>query len=220
MYLFTKNTGEILVYEMLPNSSKIKSFRKALLQDNPLEAKTLISNNADTLKYLENAEILRHSDLVFDNQGLMDRGHYAYFTKEEGNLASLVSALINGKFDFNPLIKVINDDLRATCPYYYLLLTENYREINNLKPEYQLANILILSEPLYLLQLLIQGKFPRVINADITPFLKLFTFTYVKKIAFLDVVDIMHLGLLKGNLTTLEATLEMGSQILKRARVR
>lgn len=78
----------------------------------------------------------------------------------------------------------------------------------------------MLPQNLFFLQCLINGNFARVANEDITNLLKLFNFRYLKSVDIFEIIEILNLGLVDGNITDIENKASIGEKILRRAKVK
>lgn len=220
MYIWMKEAGNIIIYKMIPDQEKIKNYREEVLDSNPLIIKTIISNSMDAIKYIENSKNLRNSEIVFDTQNLYDRGIWSRYENNDISVEEIKENYLNGLYDNKKTIRVYNDDLKAINCFCYLLLTKKANLKNPYLTAYKLDDIIELPLNLYLLHLLLQGNFGAIINNDITEILKLCDFEYIRKIKFNDIIDILNVGLLPGNLLMLENSSDIGSKILRKARVR
>ncbi len=128
-----------------------------------------------------------------------------YYEKTNGIFEDkyLLDRYINGEYDASPIVKVLNghgDD-------FHLLRTNNTnKEDYGSGREWEIRNLINLPEELYLLQLLLLGKYDLIGEKEnLEEQLNLFDIEYLKSIKLSDIMGLFETGLVKGSY---EETLE------------
>ncbi len=125
---------------------------------------------------------------------------------------NLIKQYINGDFDNIPLLRIVEENMQD----FYLLRTESDRNDSQTDTNLFVHNIIKLPRSLQILQLLLQGKYEKINDAEITDQLKLFNIDYFNSIKLSDIRDLHASGLVNGSY---ESTLEKascGSRILQK----
>ena len=229
MYLFAKNNSQIEVYSMMALNDKIKKYRQGVLSKNKnLKVTTLISTDKDAINHLQNATKIDERDVIFSKNNFIGSDVWSEFFDDEITLEDKTKVINNyllGLYDTNVPIEVVknvyNEQKKwVEIPAYQMLLTEEKKVYDDYKSNIKLKNIIMLPQNLFFLQCLINGNFARVANEDITNLLKLFNFRYLKSVDIFEIIEILNLGLVDGNITDIENKASIGEKILRRAKVK
>ena len=99
------------------------------------------------------------------------------------------------------------------------LKTDGLEEKNiNFHRSWEFNNLIDLPRELYLLQLLLLGKYDRVVSENIRKQLGLFDINYLKSISLLDLKDMLENGLVSGSMEDIENKSSIGGIILAKRR--
>ncbi len=243
MYIYDKKDDSIDLYTIEAKKEELKEYKRSVLEkskDNLIYY--LITNVEKTRNLFINSQELAISDIEFDTRTWNHPAIYNTFsilrevagTKsiaelqeqckrylENGWLENLdicmdqiklIKQYINGDFDNAPLIRIVEENMQD----FYLLRTELDKNHSQADVNWFVHNIIKLPRSLQILQLLLQGKYEKINNAEITDQLGVFNIDYYKSIKLNDIRDLHASGLVKGSY---KATLEKascGSRILQK----
>jgi len=125
-----------------------------------------------------------------------------------------------GEYDGILPVSVYSYDDKFNKEYIHRFLkTEELEEKNvNFLRSWEFNNLIDLPRELYLLQLLLLGKYDRVVSENIRKQLGLFDINYLKSISLLDLKDMLENGLVSGSMEDIENKASIGGRILAKRR--
>ena len=125
-----------------------------------------------------------------------------------------------GEYDGILPVSVYGYDDKFNKEYIHRFLkTEELEEKNvNFLRSWEFNNLIDLPRELYLLQLLLLGKYDRVVSENIRKQLGLFDINYLKSISLLDLKDMLETGLVSGSMEDIENKASIGGRILAKRR--
>ena len=176
MHIYEKKDNKIYIYELSPNSEKLKKYRENEMKSQKnifWQAKTHSTNRQNPNDY-KLFTIVKSGENI-DVSKLTDR-KLPHSFELYGSSSEVLNNYYMGKYYLSPSFKITKDNKNIQ----FLIITEDYSTFY--EPEipmytfYIMDNIISVPKSLYLLQMLEQGNFKHVINEDIDTQLSLFSF--------------------------------------------
>ena len=237
MYIYDKKDDSIDLYTIEAKKEELKEYKRSVLEkskDNLLYY--LITNVEKTRNQFVNSQELSISDIEFDTRAWNPALYNTFSILREvagtKNIAeiqeqckrylnngwienldicmdqiNLIKQYINGDFDNIPLIRIVEENMQD----FYLLRTELDKNHSQAGVNWFVHNIIKLPRSLQILQLLLQGKYEKINDAEITDQLGVFNIDYYNSIKLNDIRDLVK--------ESYKATLEKascGSRILQK----
>lgn len=230
MLIYNKLEDSIDIYNMEAKTEEIKKYRKRILNKCKKEEPLfyyLRTNCIDTMKALKDVSNIDIRSLVYDNGTPLDYGtHSDLFEAARANLdedqEKILEAYIDGYYDKLPTTKVFqfNWKTEEEEELYRFLKPNDYHisSANSHGYVYEMDDLLNLPRNLYLLQQLLQGRYSRVADENITKLLKLFEFEFQRNIKLKEIEEILETGLISGNIDQVIKKAETSSKVYQKAK--
>lgn len=188
MKLYTKNNGNLEVFDLTPKNDEIKKYKEAEMEKIPETQKVLkASCNEDYISQctLHYNDTILASRLNYKEYSFFDLdGHFfkKYYHKLESYThptahiyrLNILNTFYNGTYDNVRLIKVLDDIKKgnwksdALKAVQYLLITQkDYQRTNEKKTMFTMDNIINIPESLYYLECILQGYYKELIGKNI-----------------------------------------------------
>ncbi len=216
MYIYDKKDDSIVLYTIEAKKEELKRYKRKIIEANDADLLYyLITTVVTTKDRFVNSEELAISDIVYGPEWTIPGRIQSNLRKCGGtkNIAylkelclrfhaigwppdredeceeqiNLIEQYINGDFDNIPLIRIIEENNHD----FYLLRTEAAKTIMY-GSFWVIDNIIKLPRSLQILQLLLQGKYEKINEAEITDQLKLFNINYYDSVKLNNIRD-MHI---------------------------
>lgn len=227
MYLYEKNKDKIDVYELKEIRDRLFDFRRKEMEK--LGKHKILyrafSNDAHTIYSFLNGFSLDEINLItkqnkfFIHKKGIKLENINYFYDNTITIDGLIYQICNGKFDVvNTIGMIHNNDLIK-----YFIFAEPYTKINNKNIfkldgefyKYKLTNIVNIPESVYLLHLLLNEEFEKLVDKNIDDQLSLYEFSNKP----IDSLDVDTINFVKPGLAYLnDKGLEITQNILKKVR--
>ena len=227
MYLYEKDKNIVNVYELKEKRDKLFEFkRKEMEKNKKIETVYSVFSNSDEdirmfrdiREYDINKFIKKYNTLFKHKNGLkLSENHY--FLENRNNIDGLLYQLYCGDYDFYGYdVKKLFDKDKNDVKKYFLQTTS---EIKCHKPEhfngesyqFELPNILSIPESIYLLRLLIQQEFGKLVDKNIDEQLSLYDFNAIP----IQKLDLDTIRFISNNYLS-DKDLELNNYILKKVR--
>ncbi len=215
MYIYDKKNDSIALYTIEAKKEELKRYKRKIIEENDKDLLYYLITTVETTKdRFVNSQELAISDIVYGPEGtvpgkiqsnLIKCGgtkNIAYLKKlclrfqgigwkdrehECEEQINLIEQYINGDFDNIPLLRIIEENMQD----FYLLRTEAAKIIMY-GSFWVVDNIIKLPRSLQILQLLLQGKYEKINDVEITDQLKLFNIDYYDSVRLNNIRD-MHI---------------------------
>lgn len=230
MLIYNKLEDSIDIYNMEAKTEEIKKYRKRILNKCQKEESLfyyLRTNCLDTMKSLKAVSNIDIRSLVYDNSTPLDYGtHSDLFEVQNANLdeeqEEILEAYVNGYYDQLPTTKVFQFNWKTDEDeeLFRFLKPNDYHvsSANSHGNVYEMDNLLNLPRNLYLLQQLLQGRYSRVSDENITKLLKLFEFEFKKNIKLKEIEEILETGLITGTMDQVIKKAETSTKVYQKAK--
>ncbi len=239
MYIYDRKNDSINRYTIEAKKEELKKYKQKIIEANDEDLLYYLITSVETTKdRFVNSQELAISDIVYGPQwtipgkiqsNLRNRGgtkNIAYLRElclrfhgigwedledECIEHINLIEQYINGDFDNIPLIRIIEENNHD----FYLLRTEAAK--TTMYGDFWLVdNIIKLPRSLQVLQLLLQGKYEKINDEEITDQLKLFNIDYYNSIKLSDIRDSHIPGLTNESYESTLEKVSRGSRILQK----
>lgn len=230
MLIYNKLEDSIDIYNMEAKTEEIKKYRKRILNKCQKEESLfyyLRTNCLDTMKSLKAVSNIDIRSLVYDNSTPLDYGtHSDLFEVQNANLdeeqEEILEAYVNGYYDQLPTTKVFQFNWKTDEDeeLFRFLKPNDYHvsSANSHGNVYEMDNLLNLPRNFYLLQQLLQGRYSRVSDENITKLLKLFEFEFKKNIKLKEIEEILETGLITGTMDQVIKKAETSTKVYQKAK--
>ena len=221
MLIYDKKDDKVLIYEMKGDSEKIKRYKKGVISRNKVQdlfcsLKTNSSRAAKDFDILEEVSFATIDHDYYDPLGPNDYSELRVIEIRK----DILERYFYGEYDGILPVSVYSYDDKFNKEYIHRFLkTEELEEKNvNFLRSWEFNNLIDLPRELYLLQLLLLGKYDRVVSENIRKQLGLFDINYLKSISLLDLKDMLETGLVSGSMEDIENKASIGGRILAKRR--
>lgn len=228
MYIYDKKDNLVDLYFIEPKKQDLKEFKEKILKEKEKEAffYYLSTNSSRTFDHLysEDCDI---EYLRYDTGEVFDMGNWSIILKmsnssdiEKNAQRKILENYINGKYASLTPTRVFErlQDKKTESDIYRFLIFETPVMVNQLMDtcNWRINNLFNLPRDLYLLQLLENGNFSKLISEDIEEQLHLFELNYLRSVTLSDISDMIEAGLVKGNMNQFIYSAEANSAILRK----
>lgn len=229
MLIYDRKGNSIDIYTMNPKVEEVKRYRKSVIRRHKTEIMfyTLRTNCKDTIANFNEGGEIDIKLLNYDKDTIIEVSPWSSL-ESLGNLEpsevetqqEIIERYIEGEYDSVNPVKTFDynckDDIFTELNR--LLKTESEKIVtkNSQGNIWEIKNIINLPKSLYLLQLLQQGKYGRLISENITRQLSLFDIEYLKSVNIMDIKDMIETGLVSGTLFEAVSKANIGSKILQK----
>ena len=224
MLIYDKKDDKVLIYEMKGDNEKIRKYKKGVISRHKNDGLVYsLKTNCHRIKSMFD-EANESSEIhLCDLDYYTARG--SYFGEEYSRLQLLelekdtIERYILGLYDDLVPINVINylKD-RKDIVHRFLKTGGLEGKQVSIRMNWEFNNLIDLPRELYLLQLLLLGKYDRVVSENIRKQLGLFDINYLKSISLLDLKDMLETGLVSGSMEDIENKASIGGRILAKRR--
>lgn len=242
MYIFDKKDESIDVYTMSAKLKAIRDYKESVLENNTSGSLiyTMVTNDEEGVKRFESASEIPFDRISFEasSPDHLKAWIWSHFIGQSGtrSMAELKALLsselaasqdnisvtmdrirllnnyINGTFDDRPTVRVTNVPGNDN---YYFLRTEDFDRSFSTSP-LVISNLINLPKELYILQLLLQGKFDQVVDERVLSQLAFFDIDYYRSFSIEDIEALYNTGLVSGSYEDTIHNAEIGSSVLRR----
>lgn len=230
MLIYNKVEDSIDIYNMEAKKEEIKKYRKRIIHKSKKQEPIFYyakSNCLDTMKSLKNVSNIDISSLVYDNSTPLDYGTYSdLYEVQPANIdeeqEKILENYIEGYYDKLPTTKIFQYNWKKEEDEELLrfLITTDYHisSTNSHGNIYEIDDMLNLPKNLYLLHQLLQGRYTRVADENISQLLKLFEFDYQKNIKLKEIEEIQETGLITETMEQVIKKVETSSKIYQKVK--
>jgi len=203
---------------MIPNLKRIMEFKKREIKRvDPNEVVLLVKSSERVLEGSD--EVIQLSDIFFGEYSPETLHPYSriffyddVYSNVRNEKRTLLRNYINGTLQDTRAKKVM--ELKE-AKYYLLLTQQNYFE-QHMTEWLTMRGIISLPKSLYLLYLLENGQFNKLIDEDIEEQFRLYDYEHSKTLDLNDIRDIYNTGLVQGSFDYTSQTIETGAKILNK----
>lgn len=223
MFIYDKKENSIDIYSIEAKKEALKNFRKSVIQKHKNEDLfyCLETNSEETIKQFNVARSIDIRLLDYNHIDFLDHRLWSSITQLHPK-KYILERYIDGEYDELVPTKTFEfiwkDDL--ICEIHHLIKPEVEKVVfqNTHGKVWEINNMINLPRNLYLLQLLLQGRFEDLTSEDISRQLQLFDINYLKNIKLDNIREILETGLVRGTIEDTINKAEIGSKILKKAK--
>ena len=179
MKIYRKNMDKIEVYEMSINEEVVKLYKDSLVDR--IKFYDIKTSNNDKIKRFDEQDCM--------NVGVLNSYSSKYdwiFTgvsEEKYNQDEILDKYINGEYDQVSIKEIYGNNKDDFGEMLYALIPSDSSVVitrdENVGDIYSLQNILILPDELYKLQMLLQGRFDKLLDKDMNKFSSFYNLEYL-----------------------------------------
>lgn len=199
MFIIDKNKGGIDLYTIEAKRDELRKYRETILKSHEQQLfYYILSKKVKTLKkFITSSSIdLNNSHDKNLNQLLLKLCNYNVSDEDNEMIyhyfdnSSLIKKYLDGLMDTNSVVKLMSNS--HDCDLYYLVSDITKIDYNH----WLLKEVMNLPKELYLLHLLLLGRYEKLENEQITEQLSLFDIKYFITYTENDLKDLSNLGLM------------------------
>lgn len=218
MLIYQRQDDKIEIYDMKGKSEEIKKYRKGVISRHKNDDLfySLKTNNLRTRKEFENFNEIFLYSISFDNYDPLDVSSYSELKLSEYRNDILERYLV-GLYDGLEPINVFKvNKLQKEIVHRFLRTSDVEENDINFHRIWEFNNLIDLPRELYILQLLLLGKFKELENENIRKQLSLFEVNHLKSVKLLEIKEMLETGLVSGSLENIENMASIGRKILSK----
>lgn len=230
MLIYNKLEDSIDIYNMEAKTEETKKYRKRTLHKSKKQEplfyylRTNCLNTIKSLKYSSNIDI---RTLVYDNSTPIDYGTYSDIyeiksTDLDEEQEKILDTYIEGYYDKLQTTKIFQFNWKTDEDeeLFRFLIPNDYHvsSVNSHGNIYEMDDMLNLPRNLYLLHQLLQGRYSKVADENISKLLKLFDFEFKKNIKLKEIEEILETGLIAGTMDQVIEKAETSSKVYQKAK--
>lgn len=233
MLIYDRKDNSIDIYTMNPKVEELKRYRKNVIKRQKIEEMfySLKTNCQNTLIKFNTYEDIDIKFLDYDNDNAIEIGYWSKLRPmgkvepyEKEIQQEIIEKYIEGGYDSTKPVKIFEyaweDDIANELNRLVKTESEKIIHRNSQGNVWEIKNLINLPKNLYLLQLLQQGKYGRLILENITRQLSLFDIEYLKSVNIMDIKDMIETGLVSGTLSDAIDKANIGSKILQKSKIK
>lgn len=218
MFIYDKKNDKIEIYEMIGKSEEIKKYRKGVISRHKNDDLfySLKTNNPKTRKEFEKFNEIFLYSISFDNYDPLDVNSYSELKLSEYR-SDILERYLTGLYDGLEPINVFKVNKLQKEIVHKFLRTDGVEEKNiNFHRIWEFKNLIDLPRELYLLQLLLLGKYKELQDENIRKQLSLFEVNYLKSVKLIDIKEMLETRLVSGSLEDIDNMASIGRKILSK----
>jgi len=226
MLIYNRKAEATEIYNLEAKTDKIIKYKRNVLKRYSDDLFfTLRTNYLNTTRKLGDVSELPIYDLQYDNSTCLDVGTWSNLEPEKipsNKLAETLEKYINGDYSTAVPTRVFGYISGKEQELYRLLKTRDEVIVssNSHGNVWQMDGLINLPRNLYLLALLENGYYKKIVNENITRMLELFDINYIKTVTDSAIREMLQTGLLYGSMDMVAENGEIGSKILSKVKNR
>lgn len=182
MKIYRKKLDKIEVYEMNINEDNVKLYKDSLLDR--IKFYDIKSSNSEKIKRFDKQDSMNVG--VLNNYSSKYDWIFTGISEEKYNQDEILDKYVNGEYDQVSIKEIYGNNKDNFGEMLYALIPSDSSVVitrdENVGDIYSLKNILILPDELFKLQMLLQGRFDKLLDKDIEKFNSFYSLEYLGNI--------------------------------------
>ncbi len=218
MLIYDRKDDKIEIYDMSPKILEMKKYRKGVISRHKNDGLIYsLKTNCDRVKkdFDECREMVLPSLDFYNIHGSYFGTEYSKLQLRELEL-DIIEKYLQGLYDNLELINIVKYYENHKDIVHRFLKTGSEEKNINGHRSWEFNNLIDLPKELYLLQLLLLGRYDCLLDENIRKQLSLFDINYLRSLSILDVKNMLDTGLVSGTMDSVMEKVNIGQKILSK----
>lgn len=219
MLIYERQDDKIKIYEMIGKSEEIKKYRKGVISRHKNEGLIYsLKTNCYRVKETFNTctEVPLPSLEFYTTHGSYFGTEYSKIELNDFN-KDIIEKYLSGLYDnLEPFSVCKYTELEKKIIHRFIKTCGMEEKNINCRRIWEFNNLIDLPRELYILQLLLLGKFKELENENIRKQLSLFEVNHLKSVKLLEIKEMLETGLVSGSLESIDNMASVGRKILSK----